>query len=83
MNLTLRKMVATNVKEEAISLMDARSRVEAEMNAIIDRLCQPGGPGLSGNLVDSEVASFVFFFWVCFPLTPPRDEYWNSGLYSV
>lgn len=24
------------------------------MNSIIDRLCQPGGPGISGNLVDSE-----------------------------
>lgn len=24
------------------------------MNSIIDRLCQPGGPGLSDNLVDSE-----------------------------
>lgn len=28
--------------------------MEAEMNSIIDRLCQPGGPGISGNLVDSE-----------------------------
>nr|XP_023912652.1 26S proteasome non-ATPase regulatory subunit 9-like [Quercus suber]POF10168.1 26s proteasome non-atpase regulatory subunit 9 [Quercus suber] len=47
-------MVATNVKSETMALMDKRSALEAEMNAIIDRLCQPGGPGLSGNLVDSE-----------------------------
>ncbi|XP_075652524.1 uncharacterized protein LOC142622854 [Castanea sativa] len=47
-------MVATNVKTETMALMDKRSALEAEMNAIIDRLCQPGGPGLSGNLVDSE-----------------------------
>ncbi|XP_050272288.1 uncharacterized protein LOC126715628 [Quercus robur] len=47
-------MVATNVKSETMALMDKRGALEAEMNAIIDRLCQPGGPGLSGNLVDSE-----------------------------
>ncbi|KAF7806528.1 putative 26S proteasome regulatory subunit p27 [Senna tora] len=47
-------MVATNVKAETMSLMDKRGAIEAEMNAIIERLCQPGGPGLSGNLVDSE-----------------------------
>lgn len=47
-------MVATNLKAEALKLMDRRSALEAEMNGIIDRLCQPGGPGLSGNLVDSE-----------------------------
>ncbi|KAM7477143.1 hypothetical protein LguiB_024386 [Lonicera macranthoides] len=43
-------MVATNLKEEAMKLMDHRSLLEAEMNSIIDRLSQPGGPGLSGNL---------------------------------
>uniref|UniRef100_A0A5B6YTF9 Putative 26S proteasome non-ATPase regulatory subunit 9 isoform X1 n=1 Tax=Davidia involucrata TaxID=16924 RepID=A0A5B6YTF9_DAVIN len=47
-------MVATNLKAEAMSLMDKRTALEAEMNVIIDRLCQPGGPGLSANLVDSE-----------------------------
>ncbi|KAA8522867.1 hypothetical protein F0562_009290 [Nyssa sinensis] len=47
-------MVATNLKAETMSLMDKRSALEAEMNVIIERLCQPGGPGLSGNLVDSE-----------------------------
>lgn len=47
-------MVATNLKSETMKLMDKRSGVEEEMNVIIQRLCQPGGPGLSGNLVDSE-----------------------------
>lgn len=35
-------------------MMDKRSAIEAEMNFIIERLCQPGGPGISGNLVDPE-----------------------------
>ncbi|PSS13945.1 26S proteasome non-ATPase regulatory subunit like [Actinidia chinensis var. chinensis] len=47
-------MVATNLKAETMSLMDKRSTVEAQMDAIIERLSQPGGPGLSGNLLDSE-----------------------------
>ncbi|KAI4335549.1 hypothetical protein L6164_014186 [Bauhinia variegata] len=47
-------MVATNVKAETMSLMDKRAAIETEMNAIIERLSQPGGPGLLGNLVDSE-----------------------------
>ncbi|KAK7304809.1 hypothetical protein VNO77_42698 [Canavalia gladiata] len=47
-------MVATNVKAETMSLMDQRSALEAEMNAIIAHLSQPGAPGLSGNLIDSE-----------------------------
>ncbi|XP_017249711.1 uncharacterized protein LOC108220448 isoform X1 [Daucus carota subsp. sativus] len=47
-------MVATNLKAEAMKLMDTRSALESEMNSIIDRLTQPGAPGLSGNLVDSE-----------------------------
>ncbi|CAJ1975546.1 unnamed protein product [Sphenostylis stenocarpa] len=37
-----------------MSLMDKRSAMEAEMNAIIARLSQPGAPGISGSLVDSE-----------------------------
>lgn len=37
-----------------MNLMDKRTAIEAEMNSIIDRLCRPGGPGLSGNLLDSE-----------------------------
>ncbi|KAJ8427670.1 hypothetical protein Cgig2_016763 [Carnegiea gigantea] len=47
-------MVGTDLKAETMKLMERRGAVEAEMNAIIQRLCQPGGPGLSGNLVDSE-----------------------------
>lgn len=47
-------MVGTNLKAETFSLMDKRTNLEAEMNIIIDRLSQPGGPGLSGNLLDSE-----------------------------
>ncbi|XP_009624876.1 uncharacterized protein [Nicotiana tomentosiformis] len=47
-------MVGTNLKAETIKLMDQRANTEAEMEIIIQRLCQPGGPGLSGNLVDSE-----------------------------
>ncbi|KAJ4709592.1 26S proteasome non-ATPase regulatory subunit 9 [Melia azedarach] len=47
-------MVGTNLKTETTSLMEKRSALEAEMNAVIDRLCRPDGPGLSGNLVDSE-----------------------------
>ncbi|XP_004488891.1 uncharacterized protein [Cicer arietinum] len=47
-------MVATNVKAETSSLMEKRSWLEAEMNTIIARLSQPGAPGLSGNLLDSE-----------------------------
>ncbi|KAL3824632.1 hypothetical protein ACJIZ3_020661 [Penstemon smallii] len=47
-------MVATNLKAETMNLMEKRTGVEAEMNVIIQRLCLPGGPGLSGNLVDSE-----------------------------
>ncbi|KAL7586133.1 hypothetical protein Lser_V15G37994 [Lactuca serriola] len=47
-------MVATDLKSEIKKLMEKRSGLEAEMNVIIERLCQPGGPGLSGNLVDSE-----------------------------
>ncbi|KAK4338552.1 hypothetical protein RND71_043039 [Anisodus tanguticus] len=47
-------MVGTNVKAETMKLMDERANKEAEMDVIIKRLCEPGGPGLSGNLVDSE-----------------------------
>ncbi|XP_048228358.1 26S proteasome non-ATPase regulatory subunit 9 isoform X2 [Ricinus communis] len=47
-------MVAANLKSETMKLMDKRTAVEAEMNTIIDHLCQPGGPGLSGNLLDFE-----------------------------
>ena len=48
-------MVVANLKAEAMALMDRRTELEAQMNAIIQRLCQPGGPGISGSLVDSEV----------------------------
>ncbi|KAL4335349.1 hypothetical protein GQ457_07G044280 [Hibiscus cannabinus] len=47
-------MVGANLKSETMKLMEKRSGIEAEMNAIIEQLCQPGGPGLSGSLVDSE-----------------------------
>lgn len=42
------------MKAETMKLMDERTNTETEMDVIIQRLCQPGGPGLSGNLVDSE-----------------------------
>ncbi|XP_022845249.1 26S proteasome non-ATPase regulatory subunit 9 isoform X1 [Olea europaea var. sylvestris] len=47
-------MVGANLKADAMNLMEKRSGIEAEMNVIIQRLCQSGGPGLSGNLLDSE-----------------------------
>nr|GLL45371.1 26S proteasome non-ATPase regulatory subunit 9 [Ipomoea trifida] len=47
-------MVGTNLKAETTKLMELRSAMELEMNAIIESLCGPGGPGLSGNLLDSE-----------------------------
>ncbi|KAI5676243.1 hypothetical protein M9H77_07193 [Catharanthus roseus] len=47
-------MVGADLKAEIMKLMEKRSALEAEMNAIIESLCQPGGPGLSRNLVDSE-----------------------------
>ncbi|KAJ7516090.1 hypothetical protein O6H91_22G042700 [Diphasiastrum complanatum] len=47
-------MVGANVKAETLSLMDSRSSIEEEMNAIIARLCAPGGPGLTSSLVDKE-----------------------------
>lgn len=47
-------MVGTNLKTETMALMDKRGAIEGEVNTIIQRLCQPGGPGLSGNLLDSE-----------------------------
>ncbi|CAA6672252.1 unnamed protein product [Spirodela intermedia] len=47
-------MVGANLKAETISLMDQRASIEAQMNAIIDRLSQPGGPGITGNLLDPE-----------------------------
>ncbi|XP_073307120.1 uncharacterized protein [Primulina huaijiensis] len=48
-------MVGTNLKAESMKLMDKRTAMEEEMNIIIQRLCAPpNGPGLSGNLLDSE-----------------------------
>lgn len=47
--------MATNLKAETFSLMEKRASTEAEMNAIIAQLSAPGGPGISGNLVDAEV----------------------------
>ncbi|KAK1323687.1 hypothetical protein QJS10_CPA02g01302 [Acorus calamus] len=47
-------MVATNLKAETLALMDRRASLEAEMNSIIARLTAPGGPGISGSLLDPE-----------------------------
>lgn len=47
-------MVGKDIKAETMVLMEKRAALEAEMNSIIDRLWQPGGPGLTGNLVDAE-----------------------------
>uniref|UniRef100_A0A0E0ESA9 PDZ domain-containing protein n=1 Tax=Oryza meridionalis TaxID=40149 RepID=A0A0E0ESA9_9ORYZ len=47
-------MVATNLKAETVGLMDRRAAVEAEMDAIIAALSVPGGPGITGGLVDAE-----------------------------
>lgn len=47
-------MVGANLKAETMKLMEKRTTLEAEMNALIETLSQPGGPGLTGNLVDSE-----------------------------
>ncbi|KAL3535102.1 hypothetical protein ACH5RR_003563 [Cinchona calisaya] len=47
-------MVGTNLKAETMKLMEQRSGIEAEMNVIIERLSRAGGPGFSGNLLDSE-----------------------------
>eukprot|EP00271_Cylindrocystis_brebissonii_P013525 TRINITY_DN33408_c0_g1_i1.p1 TRINITY_DN33408_c0_g1~~TRINITY_DN33408_c0_g1_i1.p1 ORF type:complete len:286 (+),score=86.21 TRINITY_DN33408_c0_g1_i1:152-1009(+) len=47
-------MVGSNLRAEAISLMDQRAGIEAEIEAIASRLTGPGGPGLTGNLIDSE-----------------------------
>jgi hypothetical protein len=48
-------MVAPNVKAETMRLMDRRTALEAEMDAIIAALSAPGGPGITGGLVDAEV----------------------------
>ena len=53
------------MKSETMTLMEKRTALEAQMNSIIDRLCQPGGPGLSDNLVDSEVF-FLFLIYMPF-----------------
>nr|CAB3453401.1 unnamed protein product [Digitaria exilis] len=47
-------MVAPDVKAETMKLMDRRGALEAEMDAIIARLTAPGGPGITGGLVDAE-----------------------------
>ncbi|XP_048424045.1 26S proteasome non-ATPase regulatory subunit 9-like [Pyrus x bretschneideri] len=47
-------MVGTNLKGETMGLMEKMTALEAEMNAIIELLTQPGGPGISGDLLDSE-----------------------------
>ncbi|XP_026403906.1 26S proteasome non-ATPase regulatory subunit 9-like [Papaver somniferum] len=47
-------MVAADLKAETMSLIEQSDAIESEMNSIIHRLSQPGGPGISGSLVDSE-----------------------------
>ncbi|XP_058114068.1 uncharacterized protein LOC131256963 [Magnolia sinica] len=47
-------MVATNLKAETISLQEKRDAIEVEMSGIISRLTQPGGPGISDPLTDSQ-----------------------------
>lgn len=59
-------MVGTNLKAETMGLMEKRSALEAEMNAVIERLTQPGGPGISGNLLDSEVDLFYILLFSLF-----------------
>ncbi|XP_020530877.1 26S proteasome non-ATPase regulatory subunit 9 isoform X2 [Amborella trichopoda] len=54
-------MVGTNLKAETTALMEKRSLLEEQMSAIISRLCVPGGPGLSGNLLDSEFGPYAKF----------------------
>lgn len=68
-------MVATNLKAETMSLMDKREVIEGEMNAIIATLCQPGGPGISGNLVDSEVSNLFKFLCLNYLLDTVRRNY--------
>ena len=48
-------MVGSNIRSEAMSLMDKRGVMEGEIDTIIARLTGPGGPGVKGSLVDSEV----------------------------
>ena len=48
-------MVGSNIRSEAMSLIDERGVMEHEMDTIIARLTGPGGPGVKGSLVDSEV----------------------------
>jgi hypothetical protein len=59
-------MVGANLKAETMAMMESRTAVEAEMDAIIARLSRPGGAGLQGNLVDSEVHSSQLFFFFFF-----------------
>ncbi len=60
------EMVGANLKAETMAMMESRTAVEAEMDAIIARLSRPGGAGLQGNLVDSEVHSSQLFFFFFF-----------------
>ena len=60
-------MGGANLKAETMALMDKRAAMETEMNSFVERLCNPGGPGLSGNLVDSEVTPTS----ICLSSLPP------------
>lgn len=46
-------MVGSNVRAQALALMDKRAAVEAEIAAITEKLTRLG-PGLSGNLLDKD-----------------------------
>lgn len=46
--------MGANVKAETMKLVEQRTGIETEMNVIIERLSRPGGPGIYGNLLDSE-----------------------------
>ncbi|KAI3837014.1 hypothetical protein MKW98_005347 [Papaver atlanticum] len=62
-------MVAANLKAETMSLIDQRDAIESEMNSIIHRLSHPGGPRISGSLVNSEG-----FPWADFDIPVIRSQ---------
>lgn len=47
-------MVGSNLKADAMALMDKRAAMESQIEAIIARLNAPGGPGVKGSLVDKD-----------------------------
>lgn len=51
-------MATVDLKETAKELIDKRTGIEKQINAILARLEGPGGGGVNGNLVDAEVRAF-------------------------